>query len=656
MTESPRSSTRGGFSHPNRAASRTLLSAGLMLALLAGILVTPAPARAISLYEQRANYKKALDHLTAGRMDSFQSLRDSLGDYPLQPYLDYYELQSQISSAPAERIDSFRRDNADLPVADIIYSRWLRRLGQQRRWDTYLDHYEPSSDSELKCYHLRALIGAGNDRAAMDQVADLWLVSASQPKACDPLFDTWIDRGHLTESMVWDRLGLALKANSRTLARYLQRFFVSPDVKPWAQSYYNVHVTPTAITHTSRFTTDTRYSREVIAHGLIRLAGRDPEAASSAWLSYQDSHDFGPEDSAAIENALLVGLAREGIFPPREPLPEGAPVADLALAALIRGSWQDLSYWIEQLPDSKQDDARWQYWLARALSETTLNSQRAQLTYAALAEHRDYYGFLAAEQLGRPIRLNHQPSPASANEINQLRNRPAVQRATELYAVGDLINARREWYRLLPQLDRREKAIAATLANRIGWTSQAIRTANAASLSDALELRFPEPYTDEFQRVSHSTTVPDDFLLAIARQESLFDPRARSTANARGLMQLIHPTAERVARRVGITEPSTSDLYDPSLNIELAGHHLAFLLVRYDSRRPLAAAAYNAGEHRVDRWIKDASGTWMDVWIESIPFRETRNYVKNVMAFTQVYGQRRGSPRPMLEAHEIRLP
>jgi soluble lytic murein transglycosylase len=589
-------------------------------------------------------------------MNAFEQARETLQTYPLSPYLEYYELQSRLSSASAETVAAFRAQYADLPVADIVYYRWLKRQGQQRRWQTFLNHYEPSSDAELKCYHLRALFGTGNEKAALKQVADLWLVAKSQPKACDPLFEIWIDRGQLNESMVWQRLGLALDANSRTLARYLQRFFESPTVKPWAQSYYNVHVSPGVLSQTSRFSTDTRYSREVIAHGLIRLARRDPQAASKAWLSYQDSHDFSSETATDIESALLIGHARDGSFPAHEPLREGMPLEDLALAALARQSWADLGYWVEQLPTTLRDDRRWQYWLARSLNETTMASERARLTYAALAENRDYYGFLAAEQLGQPIRLNDQPVPASATEINQLRNVPGVRRATELYAVGDRVNARREWYRLLPGLTQRDKAIAAKLATQIGWTAQAIRTANAAALRDALELRFPEPYTDDFQRVSHVTTVPDDFLLAVARQESLFDPRARSSANARGLMQLIHPTAERVARRVGINEPSTSDLYDPALNIELAGHHLASLLDRYDGRRPLAAAAYNAGEHRVDRWIEDVSGQWMDVWIEGIPFRETRNYVKNVMAFTQVYGQRRGSPRPMLEAHETRIP
>ncbi len=652
MVYSPRSSTRGS----GTSLSPLLLQSGVTFCLLIFCLLFSPQSHALSLYEQRAAYKKALDHLTAGRMNAFEETRERLEDYPLHPYLEYYELQSRLSSADAETVMAFRQQHADLPVADIVYHRWLKRLGQQRRWQTFLNHYEPSSDAELKCYHLRALYGTGNQKAALNQVGELWLVANSQPKACDPLFEIWIDRGNLTESMVWQRLGLALDANSRTLARYLQRFFESPNVKPWAQSYYNVHVSPSALSQTSRFSTDTRYSREVIAHGLVRLARRDPEAATKAWLSYQDSHDFTSDDAFSIESALLIGQAREGNFPPHAPLPDGMPLEDLALAALVQQSWADLSYWLEQLPVELREDRRWQYWLARSLNETTMRSERARLTYTALAESRDYYGFLAAEQLGQPIRLNDQPVPASAVEINQLKNVPGVRRATELLAVGDRVNARREWYRLLPVLSEREKAIAAKLATQIGWTSQAIRTANAAALRDALDLRFPEPYTDDFQRVSHVTTVPDDFLLAVARQESLFDPRARSTANARGLMQLIHPTAERVARRVGITEPSTSDLYDPALNIELAGHHLASLLVRYDGRRPLAAAAYNAGEHRVDRWIKDVSGQWMDVWIEGIPFRETRNYVKNVMAFTQVYGQRRGSPRPMLEAHETRVP
>lgn len=645
MIERPARSSRGG---------RSRIAFTVLFALTA---LLPTDGWSLGRYEQRATYKKALDHLTAGRMSDFTALRKRLDGYPLQPYLDYYELQSQISSVPPDAVMRFRERHAELPVADIVYARWLKGQGSQKRWDAFLEYYEPSSDVELRCYHLRALFGTGSRDAALDQVGELWLSPQSQPKACDPLFELWIDQDRLTESMVWERLSLALEASNRTLARYLQRFFVTPNVKSSAQSFYSVHVSPGTITQTSRFATDDRYSRAVIGHGLKRLAAQDPEAAEAAWLQYQDSHRFPAEDIATIEAALAIGLARSGRFPDHRTAADTLPAQGLSEAALARQSWADLSFWIERLPVAERESRRWQYWLARSIDETTLDSKRSQLAFAALAADRDYYGFLAAERIGQPVRFNHQPSAASHIEITRFSNLPAVQRATELYAVGDLVNARREWYRLLPTLSVREKATAARLADGIGWISQGIRTANdAPDLRDDLDLRFPAPYTDEFQRVSHITTVPETFLLAIARQESLFDPSARSSANARGLMQLIQPTAERVARRVGLPEPTAAELYYPALNIELGGHHLADLMTRYGARRPLVAAAYNAGEHRVDRWIKDASGQPMDVWIETIPFSETRNYVKNVMAFAKVYGYRRDSPRPMFEAHETRLP
>jgi soluble lytic murein transglycosylase len=627
---------------------------GFLLCLLMSLSATNAFS--LSLYEQRETYKRALDHLTAGRIAQFKQARTMLSDYVLLPYLDYYELQSRISSASPEVVIEFRTRYAELPVADIVYYRWMKRLGGQHKWSTFLSLYEPSQDAELRCYQLRALHGTGKAKAAYAQVGDLWMSPRSQPKACDPLIEVWIGDGGLTESMVWKRLELALDSNSRTLARYLQRFFESPGVKPWAQSYYNVHVTPSSISRTSRFKTNNKYSRAVIAHGLKRLAANDPSAASKAWLSYQDSHSFDGVQIDQIISALLLGNARQGTFPPHDLEMAEPPAESLASAAVTQQSWLDARFWIEQIPVESRNARRWQYWLARSLAESTMDSKRAQLTYSALAEKRDYYGFLAAEQIGQPVRMNPANSSINSLHINNIQNIPAVTRATELYAIGDLVNARREWYRLLPTLTLQERATAATLADAIGWTSQGIRTANDSELRDYLELRFPLAYQQEFQHISHVTTVPEPFLLAIARQESLFDPRARSSANARGLMQLMHPTAERVARRVGITAPKTSDLYDPALNIELGGHHLAALMNRYGRRRPLVAAAYNAGEHRVDRWIKDVSGQWMDVWIESIPYRETRNYVKNVMAYSQVYGHRQGSPTPMLEVHETRVP
>ncbi|HEY5681983.1 MAG TPA: transglycosylase SLT domain-containing protein [Pseudomonadales bacterium] len=607
-------------------------------------------------YQQRTAYRAALSHLRVGNTQAFRRIESDLKGYSLHPYLEYHELRARLSSASASEVLAFRERHADLPVTPLLYQRWLERLGQGREWKAFLDHWEESGDPELRCYHSRALYGTGQKEAAFAGVADLWIVGRSQPEACDPLFKVWIDNDNLTEGMVWQRLDLALQANKRQLARYLQRFF-SGSRKPWAQSFYNVHVTPDLIARTDRFETDNELSRAVIAHGLRRLAARDAEKASAAWQSYQRSHDFSPETVRELDQSIAIALAGEGSFPSQRPeKPSSEFVMEMAKAAVAQQNWSEAYYWIERLPSETLGSTRWQYWSARAVGSTHLDSERARLTLQALAERRDYYGFLAAEHLGIETKLNHSALALNPIHTLQLNRMPAVQRALELYAVGDLLNARREWNRVLPDLDQARQVQAAFLIQQSGWTSQAIRMANAASLSDHLDLRFPLAYPEFFKRASHVTAIPESFLIAIARQESAFDPRARSHADALGLMQLLPSTAKRVARRTGLTAPSDDDLLNPAVNVEIASHHLAELMLRYGNRRPLAAAAYNAGASRVDRWIRDAGGVPMDVWIETIPFGETRNYVKNVLAFAQVYGRLLGTPVPMLQVNETSIP
>ncbi|NIP16273.1 MAG: transglycosylase SLT domain-containing protein [Pseudomonadales bacterium] len=607
-------------------------------------------------YQQRTAYRAALSHLRVGNADAFRRIKSDLRGYSLHPYLDYHDLRNRLSSASPSEVLAFREEHADLPVTPLLYRRWLERLGQRREWKAFLDHYEESSDPELRCYHGRALYGTGRKEVAFADVAELWVVGESQPEACDPLFKAWIDNDNLTEGMVWERLNLALQANQRQLARYLQRFF-SGSRKPWAQSFYNVHVTPNLVARADRFETDNELSRAVIAHGLRRLATRDAETASAAWQRYRRSHDFAAETIEALDQAVAVALAGEGTFPTQRP---GSPTSEFVLgmakAAVAQQNWSEAYYWIDRLPPETISETRWQYWSARAVTSTHLDSERARLALRALAERRDYYGFLAAERLGLETKMNHSPLALNPIQTLQLNRMPPVQRALELQAVGDLLNARREWNAVLPGLDEARQVQAAFLIQQSGWTSQAIRMANAARLTDHLDLRFPRAYPEYFKRASHVTAIPESFLIAIARQESAFDARARSHADALGLMQLLPSTAKRVARRSGLSSPSDKDLLNPAVNVEIASHHLAELLLRYGNRRPLAAAAYNAGANRVDRWIRDASGVPMDVWIETIPFYETRNYVKNVLAFAQVYGRLLGAPVPMLHVHESSLP
>lgn len=647
-----RTQPRPSCSTLSRLAACIALPATLAALLILAAGTPPAAASPLSLYQQRAAYRQALADLQAGRLAAFREARAALADYTLAPYLDYYDLRRRLDSVSADEMHAFESVHAGLPASAILYFRWLRILGERHDWQALLDNYRASDDAELACYRRRGLLATGQREAALSGVDSLWTVATSQPEACDPLFDVWIDAGLLTDEMAWQRLQLALDAGQTQLARYLLRFVGGP-LQPWGQALYAVHLDPARVSRRGAFREDNPYVRAVIGHGIERLADRDPVAAAAAWQRYQDSHAFDAGQTQAIAEYLLLAAARHGEFPERRRDGYSAELvsamADLSLRA---ERWQQLLYWIDHMPADEGADLRWQYWRARALTRTQLGSEQARETYQALATQRNYYGFLAAEQIGAEVSLNPAQQRIDAARLADLRNRPPLQRALELYAVGDLLNARREWYAALPGLDTVEQYHAARLAQQEGWLALGIVTANDAALHDYLELRFPVAYPELFQRTSEDTTVPQPFLLAVARQESAFDPNARSQVNARGLMQLMSPTATQVARRIGAGRPSTADLYDPDINVNLGGHHLADLLNRYDQRRPLAAAAYNAGEHRVDRWVQDRKGQAMDVWIEDIPFRETRNYVKNVLAFTQVYARLLGQPAPMLEAHE----
>lgn len=613
-----------------------------------------------TLYEQRQQYQLAVHHVQAGRITAARAIQEQLEGYPLQPYITYHHLRLSLSRLTPEQVKQFRNQHPDIPGAHRIYRQWLARLGVNRRWRAFLAHYEPGSPEKplptaLRCHYLRALYNTGQKEQALDGVAPVWTVGKSQPKACDPMFEVW-QSTRLEQETAWRRLGLAIGANERQLARYLQRFFTGGH-KPWAQSYYNVHVNPRSIARTSRFSTDTALSREVIAHGLRRLALRDAAAARDAWASYRASHRFDVAEQRALTAHIEVELAKAGLLdkaPGLDSLPASAQ--GFANAYLQQQKWALLSAWIEKLPEPERFENKWQYWLARALAITHESSEQAQLTFQALAGKRTYYGFLAARHIGQRPQLNAAAPVGGPREFRKLKRLPGIARATELFAVGDKVNARREWMAMLPKLTPQEQGIAAYLAKDMGRLALGIRTANETNQRDHLAVRFPLDHVLIFYRTSHVTGIPVSVLAAVARQESLFDRFARSSAGARGVMQLMPATARQTAKRAGLPAPSLPDLYDPNINIPLGGHHLTWLLRRYDQVLPVVAAAYNAGEGRANRWIKEAEGWPMDVWIEFIPFRETRNYVKNVLAFRQVYSRLLDQPLPMLYDHETVVP
>jgi len=254
---------------------------------------------------------------------------------------------------------------------------------------------------------------------------------------------------------------------------------------------------------------------------------------------------------------------------------------------------------------------------------------------------RDYYSFLAADYLQQPYRMNEQHYGLDGNFLERFKQLPSIVRAEELIHAEQTTAARREWYRTTKNFDKNQHYTAAHHARLIGWSSQAIRSAIAAKRWHDLELRFPLSFEENFEETAQLRQLNSNWLFAMARQESALTADAVSHAGARGLIQMMPATAKNVARKHKISYHSRRQLFDPKKNIELASAYLTSLLEQFDGNNIYATAAYNAGPHRIEKWLKTTAHLPIDVWIESIPFHETRQYVKNVLTFSVIYAYRR---------------
>jgi soluble lytic murein transglycosylase len=607
-----------------------------------------AAADSADLEQQRRDFLAAEAALARSDMVSYQQLLAGLTDYPLYPYLHYEFLRRRLTRADAAQINSFIDKNSGTPIGAKMQHQWLTSLAHQRRWPEYLEAYRPSNDIALQCYYREALYRHGNKVDAFADLDRLWLVGYSQPRACDPLFTAWEKEGELTPDLAWRRIKLAMSKRKTSLAQYLSQF-LSPEDRRWAELWIEVHRKPELILSTRRFAADHPIRSTILIYGLKQIARRDPAKAIDIWDNRLSTrYRFSEDEYADVERHLAMALAIQGRpealswLSVIEADPEDNSLREWRVRASIeQENWHAALAWIYQLTEEEQSSSRWRYWHARALESLNQNTQ-AEETYVALAEERSYYGFLAADRLDLPYQLNHQPLPEEIGEAIDVESYPGLQRARELYLLGRIVDARREWYQAIDDMAGWQLASAASMAHSWGWHDRAIMTMANTDERDDLDLRFPTVHLEQVLSEANIRNVDPALAFAVIRQESAFTADARSHAGAIGLMQLMPRTARRVAKRINMASPSANDLIDINTNLQLGIAHLRENLVRYGGNAVLATAAYNAGQSRVNQWIPQDSVVMSDVWAETIPFSETRQYVQNVMAFTAIYENRLG--------------
>ncbi len=615
-------------------------------------------AQAVSLAQQRQYYDEAKRALAKGDSGPYKRYASALRDYPLEPYLAYDELTARLKWASNDEIEKFLAEHGDLPQANWMKLRWLRWLAERGEWQTFIKYYDPSMNfTELDCLYGQYQLGHGMRAEGFATAEKLWLVGKSQPEACDRLFDRWAAEGQLTEEKRWKRAKLAAEARNYGLASFLVKKL--PTLSKQGQLLVDVAQKPELLGQTARFAPADRAMADVVGLGLRRLARQDPEKALPLLDIYAKRLPFSAEEKVAIAREIGLTLAKRfdaralQVMAEYDPELRDNTVSEWRARLLLRlGRWDEAHQLTRQLPQELATSNRWRYWQARSLQLAQPQNQQAITLYQPVAAERDFYGFLAADRIQEPYQLNNRPLPLDPKVVQKVRNTAGIRRALEFHARGQIVDGRREWYHVSRLFSREELVAQARLAYDLEWYFPAIRTISQAQYWDDLEVRFPMAYQNSLVSEAKARGLHSSWVFAITRQESAFMADARSPVGAMGLMQLMPTTAKETARKFGIPLASPQQALNPNVNIQLGAAYLSQVHAQFGGNRVLASAAYNAGPGRVRQWLRGANHLAFDVWVETIPFDETRQYVQNVLSYSVIYGQKLNAPQPLVDWHE----
>jgi soluble lytic murein transglycosylase len=608
---------------------------------------------------EQSLYREGYDAVRANDQERFQQIRARLNHYPLLPYLDYYQLAFRPGAADYDDVTRFIRQHGDTPQSNRLERAYLTYLAQSQQWSQFLRFYPAKPNStDLLCMHYQARYYTGHKSEALQEAGKLWLSGQSRPDACDPLFQLWQQAGLRTQEKIWQRMNLAFEAQNPNLIRHLGAQ-LGGSLKPYGDQMIALFDQPARAMNPASFSTGPQ-SRQLLSLGLARYANEQPEPALRQLGEMKRRFGLNQAEVARVERAAARRLLLDRSLAQRSWLDatlvrmKDAELVELrARLAIWEQDWRGLEGWVKRMPMALQKEDRWRYWLARSL-EVQGRQKPARELYLETANLRGFYGFMAAQRTGVPYRIKNQSVGHKVPDWRTASSRwPFLVRVRELLAMNEITAARSEWIHNMDRNPVAQRLEFGHIALNQGWHELAILSSIRAEAWDAIDLRFPLPLKRTFSQMAQERTMNTSLLYAISRQESALYPLAQSPVGARGLMQLMPATARETASKLGVPYRNEQQLFDPAMNIRLGSAYLKRLLDVYDGNRILAAAAYNAGPGRVKRWRDQSTNKPMDVWVESIPYKETRNYVQNVLSFDLIYQHKLQQPLRFMSEREL---
>lgn len=599
-----------------------------------------------TLAAARAEFRQAWDAIgtSSTATDSPQ-----LADYAPYTWLQAERLVQALRRAgeavPAtldEATRAFLAAHEGEPAAQGLRRAFLASLAARSQWPQYLAfHHDASDGPALRCHGFTARIELQHVAGLAPAITQAWLTPRSLPE-CERAFRWLEETGALDAALVEQRVRLALEAGNAGFARQLARQLPQARAAPllqWAALLENPQREIDALLGQPGAAVE----QAALLAGWAKLARANRSAATQRFERLVTSRKLDRKAASAFALALALPLSWDrnadalDYFARVEPADFDDTAREWYIRAALWGRhWQRAGAVIATLTPQARDSARWRYWAAR-VADARGDDEGARRLYESILADDNYYSGLAAARLGRPLAPHPRTVAADAAQIEAMATLPPFVRARELLQLGLDAQARAEWRHGRSALAPTVREQAIHLASDWGWYQQAVATATEDRVFNDYALLYPRPYDAQVATASRRSGLPPRLIYGVIRQESLYQRDARSSANARGLMQMLLETAQRTARKWKLPAPTSASLFDADVNTTLGAAHLADLLERFDGQWPLALAAYNAGPGAAQRW-RPQQALDADIWIENIPYNETRNYVQRILWHTLVFG------------------
>ena len=624
----------------------------LVLVTIAGLLAGAAAGLAAPKKANGAAAASSIDDAVLRAYDAFRGgelikLQRAAAQVPathvLAPYLEYWRLKLRIEDAAVDpEVRAYLEAQPGTYLADRLRADWLKELGKREDWAAFEQALPllQQDDVDIRCYGWLARSTRG-DEGALDEARAIWLEPRELPDSCHALADRLIDAGRFSVEDVWKRVRLLLE-NAQLSAAKRAIVHLPAGEKPDDALFNQAATAPRKLLASAPRNAERRASREMLLFAIARLARNEPDAAAEALR--------GGLAARLSAEELKYGWGRVAYEAARRLMPEArgwyaladpAKLSDDQLAWMARtglraGDWGMVRDAVDRMSVAARQDPAWSYWYGRALGAQG-NAEGARAYFLRISGLPHFYGLLAAEELGAMAGVPepfHEPQDA---EVEAARRNPGLARALELYRLELRPEATREWAFTIRPMEDAQLLAAAELARRAGIFDRAINTADRTAHRHNYKVRFLAPFKEVFNEQARSTGLEEAWVLGLVRQESRFIVDAKSSVGARGLMQLMPATAKWVAKRSGLRDFNLARVSEVPVNVALGTGYLKMVLEEL-GHPVLASAAYNAGPGRARRW-RDSRPLEGAVYAETIPFNETRDYVKKVMANTMYYSQ-----------------